>query len=86
MARTLGTRYPILQGPMTRVSDVSDFFLRVAEGGALPFAALALLTGEQTEKLLIQTRDLLATIGEPLAAQGVQIGVLMGTGYPSRSR
>lgn len=59
LAQSLGTRYPILQGPMTRVSDVSDFFLRVAEGGALPFAALALLSGPQTLKLLEQTRDLL---------------------------
>jgi acyl transferase domain-containing protein/NAD(P)-dependent dehydrogenase (short-subunit alcohol dehydrogenase family)/NAD(P)H-dependent flavin oxidoreductase YrpB (nitropropane dioxygenase family) len=59
LAQKLGTRYPILQGPMTRVSDVSDFFLRVAEGGALPFAALALLSGDQTLKLLEQTRDLL---------------------------
>jgi acyl transferase domain-containing protein/NADP-dependent 3-hydroxy acid dehydrogenase YdfG len=59
LAQSLGTRYPILQGPMTRVSDVSDFFLRVAEGGALPFAALALLSGEHTLKLLEQTRDLL---------------------------
>lgn len=59
LARTLGTRYPIMQGPMTRVSDVSDFFVRVAEGGALPFAALALLSGPQTLKLLEQTRDLL---------------------------
>ncbi|MCC5972415.1 MAG: SDR family NAD(P)-dependent oxidoreductase [Rubellimicrobium sp.] len=59
LAQSLGTRYPILQGPMTRVSDVSDFFLRVAEGGALPFAALALLSGPQTQTLLEQTRDLL---------------------------
>lgn len=59
LAQSLGTRYPILQGPMTRVSDVSEFFLKVAEGGALPFAALALLSGEQTLKLLEQTRDLL---------------------------
>lgn len=59
LAHVMGTRYPILQGPMTRVSDVSDFFLHVAEGGALPFAALALLSGPQTLELLEQTRDLL---------------------------
>lgn len=59
LAVSLGTRYPILQGPMTRVSDVSDFFLRVAEGGALPFAALSLLNGESTRTLMEQTRDML---------------------------
>lgn len=57
LAASLGTRYPLLQGPMTRVSDVSDFFLRVAEGGALPFAALSLLNRDATRALLEQTRD-----------------------------
>lgn len=55
LAQANGTRYPILQGPMTRVSDVSDFLVRVAEGGALPFAALALMSGEKTEALLAAT-------------------------------
>lgn len=55
LAQANGTRYPIFQGPMTRVSDVSEFFLRVGEGGGLPFAALALLKGEQAEALLKQT-------------------------------
>lgn len=57
LAQTNGTRFPIFQGPMTRVSDVSDFFVRVAEGGGLPFAALALLKGEQTETLLARTES-----------------------------
>ena len=43
LARAHGTRYPILQGPMTRVSDVAGFAAAVADGGALPFLALALL-------------------------------------------
>ncbi|MHC0053389.1 SDR family NAD(P)-dependent oxidoreductase [Actibacterium sp. D379-3] len=59
LAQTLGTTYPIMQGPMTRVSDVSDFFLKVAEGGALPFAALALLRGDTVAKLLDETSALL---------------------------
>ena len=29
-----GTRYPIVQGPMTRVSDRAEFAAAVAEGGA----------------------------------------------------
>jgi len=57
LAQANGTRYPILQGPMTRVSDVSDFLVRVARGGALPFAALALLSGERTETLLAATAE-----------------------------
>lgn len=59
LAEFFGTRYPIIQGPMTRVSDVSDFFLKVAEGGALPFAALALLRGDHTGALLKETDALL---------------------------
>ncbi|MFK7939322.1 MAG: SDR family oxidoreductase [Roseovarius sp.] len=57
LAQANGTQYPIFQGPMTRVSDVSDFFVRVAEGGGLPFAALALLRGPQAETLLAQTQQ-----------------------------
>ena len=43
-----GTRYPIVQGPMTRVSDRAPFIARVvAENGALPFLALALMRKER---------------------------------------
>ena len=35
-ARQHDVRYPIAQGPMTRVSDVAPFALAVAENGALP--------------------------------------------------
>ncbi|MET0235086.1 MAG: SDR family NAD(P)-dependent oxidoreductase [Kibdelosporangium sp.] len=47
--------YPIAQGPMTRVSDQPAFAEAVAEGGGLPFLALALMTGEQTRTLLTDT-------------------------------
>lgn len=59
LAVATGTDYPVWQGPMTRVSDVSDFFLRVAEGGGLPFAALALMRGPQAETLLQETKALM---------------------------
>jgi len=59
LARRHGTRYPVLQGPMTRVSDTSAFADAVARGGALPFLALALLRQAETETLLRETRDLL---------------------------
>ncbi|HEY7387788.1 MAG TPA: beta-ketoacyl synthase N-terminal-like domain-containing protein, partial [Bryobacteraceae bacterium] len=60
LARSHGTRFPILQGPMTRVSDNADFALAVAEGGALPFLALALMRGPEVGKLLEETRRKLA--------------------------
>jgi acyl transferase domain-containing protein/NAD(P)H-dependent flavin oxidoreductase YrpB (nitropropane dioxygenase family) len=60
LAESHSTQYPILQGPMTRVSDVADFALAVAEGGALPFLALALLKGPQVGKLLDETKTKLA--------------------------
>ncbi|MCX4814621.1 SDR family NAD(P)-dependent oxidoreductase [Streptomyces sp. NBC_01239] len=56
MSRTLGTRLPIAQGPMTRVSDQADFAAAVASAGALPFIALALSTGEQSRAVLSETR------------------------------
>jgi len=56
LARSHGTRYPILQGPMTRVSDVPEFAEHVAEGGALPFLALALMRGAEVRTLLDQAQ------------------------------
>ncbi|MCO6437632.1 MAG: acyltransferase domain-containing protein [Phycisphaerae bacterium] len=56
LAASHGTRYPIVQGPMTRVSDTADFALAVAEGGGLPFLALALLRGPQVARLLEETK------------------------------
>ena len=47
LAQSHGTRYPIVQGPMTRVSDRAAFAAAVAEGGALPFLALALMRGPE---------------------------------------
>lgn len=56
LARDLGTRYPIVQGPMTRVSDRPEFALAVAEAGALPMLALALLEPKRVESLLAETQ------------------------------
>jgi acyl transferase domain-containing protein/NAD(P)H-dependent flavin oxidoreductase YrpB (nitropropane dioxygenase family) len=55
LAQANGTRYPILQGPMTRVSDTAAFALAVAENGALPFLALALMSGPEARELLTET-------------------------------
>ncbi|WP_229787333.1 type I polyketide synthase [Actinokineospora fastidiosa] len=59
LAEALGTRYPIAQGPMTRVSDRAEFADAVAAGGALPFLALALNSGERSREMLSATRALL---------------------------
>jgi acyl transferase domain-containing protein/NAD(P)H-dependent flavin oxidoreductase YrpB (nitropropane dioxygenase family)/NAD(P)-dependent dehydrogenase (short-subunit alcohol dehydrogenase family) len=59
LAKSHGTRYPILQGPMTRVSDVAPFCRAVAEDGALPFLALALMTAPEVRRLLEETRQAL---------------------------
>ncbi len=50
-----GTRYPIVQGPMTRVSDTAAFADAVATAGGLPFLALALMRKGEAEQLLKET-------------------------------
>ena len=57
LAELFGTRYPVIQGPMTRVSDVSDFSKHVGAGGALPMSALSLLKGPEVDQLLADTRS-----------------------------
>ncbi|MFB9186013.1 beta-ketoacyl synthase N-terminal-like domain-containing protein, partial [Dactylosporangium sucinum] len=52
LAQALGVRIPVAQGPMTRVSDVAGFAGAVADDGALPFIALALASGEQSQRML----------------------------------
>lgn len=56
LATSHGTKYPVLQGPMTRVSDTAAFAGAVAAGGGLPFLALALLRKAETETLLRDTK------------------------------
>ncbi|MBV9400725.1 MAG: SDR family NAD(P)-dependent oxidoreductase, partial [Bryobacterales bacterium] len=57
LAKSQGTRFPIFQGPMTRVSDNADFALAVAKGGAVPYLAFALMRGPEVAKLLDETRN-----------------------------
>ncbi|WP_246722028.1 type I polyketide synthase [Methylosinus sp. H3A] len=59
LATIHGVRYPIVQGPMTRVSDVAPFARAVADGGALPFLALSVLRGPQAHALLSQTKAIM---------------------------
>lgn len=58
LAQELGIKYPIAQGPMTRVSDVPSFANAVAEAGALPFVALSLLKGDSAKSLVMDTKQL----------------------------
>jgi len=60
LARAHNTHYPVLQGPMTRVSDQSAFASAVADSGGLPFLALALMRGEQVRALVTETKEKLA--------------------------
>ncbi|SMB25365.1 conserved protein of unknown function [Sterolibacterium denitrificans] len=57
LARAHGMRFPIAQGPMTRVSDTAGFAAAVAENGALPFLALSLMREDAARKLLEETRQ-----------------------------
>jgi acyl transferase domain-containing protein/NAD(P)H-dependent flavin oxidoreductase YrpB (nitropropane dioxygenase family)/NAD(P)-dependent dehydrogenase (short-subunit alcohol dehydrogenase family)/acyl carrier protein len=59
LAAELHIKYPIAQGPMTRVSDVPAFARSVAEAGGLPFVALSLLKGEAGRSLIRETRRLM---------------------------
>ncbi|HEY4457036.1 MAG TPA: SDR family NAD(P)-dependent oxidoreductase [Pseudonocardiaceae bacterium] len=63
MREVLGTASPVVQGPMTRVSDEPEFAATVADHGALPMIALALSTADQTRDVLLRTRD--AVGGKP---------------------
>ena len=60
LASSHGTRYPIVQGPMTRVSDRADFAAAVTEAGALPFLALALMRAPEVDGLLAETQRRMA--------------------------
>ncbi|MDB5986698.1 MAG: putative modular polyketide synthase [Nevskia sp.] len=66
LAVSHGTRFPLAQGPMTRVSDSAEFAYQVSKHGALPFLALALMRGPQVLEMLQQTRALMMQDGKEL--------------------
>ncbi|MFB8787465.1 MAG: beta-ketoacyl synthase N-terminal-like domain-containing protein [Potamolinea sp.] len=55
------TKYPIVQGPMTRVSDTAEFANAVSQAGGLPLLALALMRCGAVRELLQKTQALLGT-------------------------
>lgn len=61
MALANGTKYPIAQGPMTRVSDKADFIDAVSSSGALPFLALSLMGKNAAREVLKETSEKLGS-------------------------
>ncbi|PPD04741.1 MAG: erythronolide synthase, partial [Methylocystis sp.] len=59
LAKLHGARFPIVQGPMTRVSDVAPFADAVSRAGGLPFLALAVMRGVEVRSLLTKTKELM---------------------------
>ncbi|MGQ0843267.1 MAG: SDR family NAD(P)-dependent oxidoreductase [Sporichthyaceae bacterium] len=57
-----GIRSRVAQGPMTRVSDQAAFAKAVALEGGLPFIALALMGGDDSRALLVETAELLGDL------------------------
>lgn len=53
------TEFPVVQGPMTRVSDSPELLLATAEAGGLPFLALALADADRSVDLMRRTGQLL---------------------------
>ena len=62
LAGRMGTRLALLQGPMTRVSDSPAFAASVAQAGGAPFLALALLRGDEVDRLLAETAELVGDL------------------------
>lgn len=62
LAASHGTEFPVVQGPMTHVSDVPEFCYEVARNGALPFLALALMRGPALEQTLNKTKHLMGDL------------------------
>ncbi|WP_410661669.1 SDR family NAD(P)-dependent oxidoreductase [Amycolatopsis sp. lyj-112] len=57
LCRTLGTALPVVQGPMTRVSDQPGFAAAVAAHDGFPFVAVATANGVKTTELLGRTAE-----------------------------
>jgi len=63
LAESHGTRYPIVQGPMARITDLPRFALHVSREGGLPFLAVGWTVGQDLEDLLEEMQG--ATAGCP---------------------
>ncbi|SFR06146.1 type I polyketide synthase [Poseidonocella sedimentorum] len=61
LAAAHGTRLPLVQGPMTRVSDGPAFAAHVAGAGGLPMLALAMMEGGDAAAVLASTAERLGS-------------------------
>lgn len=59
LAASHGTRYPVVQGPMARVSDVPAFANEIAKNGGLPFLAASWMNRAELDTLMQETETLL---------------------------
>ena len=59
LAKELGIKYPIIQGPMARVSDIPEFIKKVSDAGALPFLALSVMEGQVLRETVAKTVEIL---------------------------
>ncbi len=55
--KVLASEYPILQGPMSRVSDNSEFAKRIAIGGGIPTIAAAMMAPSKLDVILEETAE-----------------------------
>lgn len=65
----MGTRYAVVQGAMSWITDVPEFALRVAEAGALPTIALGLMPA-------VVLNDKLGNLGALLADKPFAVNVI----------
>jgi acyl transferase domain-containing protein/NAD(P)H-dependent flavin oxidoreductase YrpB (nitropropane dioxygenase family)/NAD(P)-dependent dehydrogenase (short-subunit alcohol dehydrogenase family)/acyl carrier protein len=70
LAKELGIKYPITQGPMARVSDVPEFIKEVADAGALPFLALSVMEGQVLQDTIKKTSDLMGDLSWGISLLG----------------
>jgi len=61
LAKSHGTPYPVVQGPMARVSDNPEFAHCVSKAGGLPFLALSKLKANEIRPLLEKVKRLLGS-------------------------
>ena len=58
-ARSLGTKYPFLQGAMTWISDIPEFARAVSEAGGLPAIALGMKSRMELEQDLDRLKEVM---------------------------
>ncbi|HUU77578.1 MAG TPA: SDR family NAD(P)-dependent oxidoreductase [candidate division Zixibacteria bacterium] len=62
LAKDLGIKYSLIQGPMANVSESPEFAKIIAQEGALPNLALGSLFPNQTRNLIMKTKEILENL------------------------